>query len=261
MMPGRATTSVSPEIGCSPGVRSVAREDGHRASSGGASVEVKVCGLVRPEDARAALEAGADYLGLVFADSHRRVKPSEARSMVDALPGEWWVGVFAGWTADRILAVAREARLGTVQLHGDEETATADALRAAGLAVWQAVGVSEPPDWSVVRGRLAELDGRVDLVLLDRRMAGRMGGGGAPFAWRSAPGSLSEVLSRSRLGLSGGLSAENVGDALASLPAALVDASSALESSPGVKDPERVRRFVIASRAARGAGPDRGGAE
>ncbi len=220
-------------------------------------IVVKVCGLTRPEDARAAFEAGADYLGLVFADSPRRVAPDAARRLMKAVPEACWVGVFAGWDAGRVLALARAVGLSTLQLHGDEDAATAQELRSAGFAVWQAVGVGEPADWDAVERRLAELDGRVELVLLDRRTAGRMGGGGVPFAWRSAPPSLAGTLSRSRLGLSGGLSADSVREALASLPADMVDASSGLESAPGVKDAERVRCFV---RAARAAAPQRGSA-
>jgi phosphoribosylanthranilate isomerase len=213
-------------------------------------VRVKVCGLTRTEDARAAHEAGADYLGLVFADSRRRLEGGDARRLIEAVPEARWVGVFAGWGRARTLTLARALGLGTVQLHGDEDPAMAQELHSAGLAVWQAVGVGEPADWDVVGKRLVELDGCVELLLLDRRMAGSMGGGGVPFAWRSAPPSLAGTLSRSRLGLSGGLSADNVGAALTCLPAQLVDASSSLESAPGVKDAEHVREFV---RAVRGA--------
>jgi phosphoribosylanthranilate isomerase len=215
------------------------------------SVEVKVCGLTRPEDARAALAAGADYLGLVFAESRRRVDVPAARRLVAAAPGARWVGVFAGEPADAILAAADGAGLRIAQLHGDEGPAVVEELVAAGLEVWQAVGVDEPPDWERVARRLAELDGRVAMVLLDRRAEGRMGGGGLPIAWGAAPSTLSAGLARSRLGLSGGLSARNVGAALACIAADLVDASSALESQPGVKDVASMRRFVEAAHAPR----------
>jgi phosphoribosylanthranilate isomerase len=224
------------------------------------SVEVKVCGLTRPEDARAALAAGADYLGIVFAQSRRRLDAPAARRLVAAAPGARWVGVFAGQPANAVRAAADGIGLRIVQLHGDEDPAVVKELVAAGLEVWQAVGVDDPPDWKRVARRLAELDGRVATVLLDRRADGRMGGGGLPIAWGGAPSALSEGLARSRLGLSGGLSAGNVGDALACIAADLVDASSALESQPGVKDAMRVRRFVEAARAPRLATPAGGSA-
>lgn len=224
------------------------------------SVEVKVCGLTRSEDARAALAAGADYLGLVFAESRRRVDAQAARRLVAAAPGARWVGVFAGEPASAVLAAAHGAGLRIVQLHGDEGPAVVEELVAAGLEVWQAVGVDDLPDWERVARRLAELDGRVATVLLDRRAGARMGGSGLPIAWGAAPSTLSGSLARSRLGLSGGLSAGNVGAALASIAADLVDASSALESLPGVKDLASVRRFVEAAHAPRLAAPAGGSA-
>jgi phosphoribosylanthranilate isomerase len=227
-------------------------EQGHRATLE-KTVHVKVCGLTRAADARAARDAGADYLGLVFAESPRRVDVEAARRLVEAVPEAAWVGVFAGWDVGRTLAAARGLGLGTVQLHGDEDATTARDLRRAGLVVWQAFGVTVPADWEALGRRLVELAARVDLVLLDRRTADGMGGRGAAFDWRSAPPELAGLLPRSRLGLSGGLSPANVAEALACLPAALVDASSSLESAPGVKDPDRMRRFVGAARAA-GAG-------
>jgi phosphoribosylanthranilate isomerase len=211
---------------------------------------VKICGVTRPDDARSAVEAGADYLGVVFAESPRRVDPDGARRLVTAAPGAAWVGVFRGWDRNRVLDTARDVGLRIVQLHGDEEPTVARDLASAGLEVWQAVGVDDPPDWDAVERRMRDLKEVADLILLDRRTARGMGGGGVPFAWRSAPSWLALRLARSRFGISGGLSAANVAAALACLPATLVDASSGLESARGQKDPDRVRGFVRAARDA-----------
>jgi phosphoribosylanthranilate isomerase len=217
----------------------------------GAPPRAKVCGLTRGDDARAVLDAGADYLGLVFAEGPRRVDPARAAEIARAAPAARWVGVFAGSPAADILALAGRVPFRVVQLHGDETPETAGALRAAGLEVWQAVGVDEPPAWDAVAGRLEALAGRADAVLLDRRRDGRSGGGGVPFRWAGVPARVRGLLAATRFVLSGGLTPDNVAAAVRELAPDVVDASTGLERRPGRKDPARVAAFV---RAAHGAG-------
>ena len=217
----------------------------------GAPPRAKVCGLTHAADARAALEAGADYLGLVFAGGPRRVDPGRAAEVARAAPEARWVGVFAGSAPADILGLAERVPFRVVQLHGDEAPAIADALRAAGLEVWQAVGVDEPPAWDAVAERLEALAGRADAVLLDRRRDGRSGGGGIPFRWAGVPARVRGLLAATRFVLSGGLTPDNVAHAVRVLAPDVVDASSGLEGAPGRKDPARVAAFV---RAARGGG-------
>ena len=212
----------------------------------------KVCGLTHPDDVRAARDAGADYLGLVFAPSPRRVDAGRAAELTAGAPDARWVGVFSGSRPAEILAIAGRLPLRIVQLHGDEDLEVADALRAAGVETWQAVGVGEPPAWDALQRRVAVLAPRVDAVLLDRRREGRSGGGGVPFRWTGMPSAVREILAGTRFVLSGGIDAANAAAAIRELAPDVVDSSSRLESSPGRKDPERVAAFL---RSVRGASP------
>jgi phosphoribosylanthranilate isomerase len=217
----------------------------------GRSPLAKVCGLTDPDDARAAHEAGADYLGLVFASSPRRVDAARAAGVAAAAPGARWVGVFAGAAAAEILRLAERVPFAIAQLHDDGDPELADALRARGLEAWQAVGVDEPPAWDALAGRIRTVAARADAVLLDRRRSGRSGGGGVPFRWEGMPPAVRGLLAGTRFVLSGGLTADNVAAAVRELAPDVVDASSGLERAPGRKDPARVAAFV---RAARGDG-------
>jgi phosphoribosylanthranilate isomerase len=211
---------------------------------------IKVCGITAIEDARAALAAGADYLGLIFAESPRRVSVEGAGRIVAAVPEVAWVGVFSGARVEEILETAAAVPLALVQLHGDGDDSAIDPLRSGGLGVWRAIGVPEPADWPAVESRLAELVCRVDALLLDRRAAGREGGGGMPFDWKGLPAGARALLARERFVLSGGLSPENVGTAIERLGPDVVDVNSGVEASPGRKDAQLMRRFVCAARAA-----------
>ena len=226
-----------------------------------ATIRIKVCGITREEDALAGHQAGADYLGLVFAPSPRRVGVERARRIASAAPAATWVGVFAGARAGKILGAAAAVPFRCVQLHGEDDLQALGELRAAGLEVWRAVGVAEPAEWSALEALLAELEGRVDGVLLDHRGHAGTGGTGIPFDWDGMPSPVRELLRGARFGVSGGLCAENVAHAIARLRPDLVDASSRLEDSPGRKDADRVRRFVHAAREAAARMRHRAGGE
>jgi indole-3-glycerol phosphate synthase len=208
-------------------------------------VAVKICGITTVEDGLLAAREGADAIGLVFwPDSRRAVDLATARAIAEALPPFIpRVGVFVNPTATEIERAVDAVGLDVVQLHGEE---TPEFCRGIERRVVKAVRVGAGFD---ARDAL-RFEGVAGGLLLDTRVdeasAGR-GGTGRAFDWALAR----EVREKARyLVLAGGLTPENVGRAVASVRPDAVDVSSGVESSPGRKDPERVRAFVRAVRAA-----------
>lgn len=205
--------------------------------------EIKFCGLTRSEDAAYAGALGAAYLGVVFAGGPRVLTPARARSVLDGcLTEARRVGVFGGARPAEIGRVAREARLDVVQLHGDPTAADVRALRGeCGAELWAVVRITDtlPPD-------IEELFAAADAVLIDARVAGSLGGNGVAVEWDALRRELSERRGERRVVLAGGLAPENVGRALATLRPDVVDVSSGVESSPGIKDHARMRAFAAA---------------
>lgn len=200
---------------------------------------VKVCGITDSTTARVALAAGADFLGLVLAPSPRRMEPVRARALVREVPAAW-VGVFVDPAAGEVEALADELGLAAIQLHGRETPAFCRALgRATGRPVWKAIR------W---RGEPAEMDpwaGMIERVLLDSGA-----GEGRALPWTEIAERLPPERRPAPLFLAGGLDPDNVAAAVAVVAPDGVDASSRLEASTGRKDPERIRAFVAAARAA-----------
>ena len=206
---------------------------------------VKVCGLTNFEDAALALSAGADWLGFVVrGESPRLLEPGRAADIVAALGRGVAVAVMVGTGPDEALARARESGAARLQIHR---------VDAAGwpadfpLPCAFAAGVVE-------RGRVTDaLPPEPHLVLLDTAHATLAGGTGETFPWDGARA----LAERRPVMLAGGLDGENVGEALAAARPFGVDASSRLERAPGLKDHDRVRRFVAAVREfdAEHAGP------
>jgi phosphoribosylanthranilate isomerase len=200
---------------------------------------VKVCGITCPEDAVAAVEAGADAIGLVFwPRSPRVVSLDSARAIAGALPASLVrVGVFVDAPADEIARTVEAVGLDIVQLHGDERP---ELLGALPRRAWKALRVgtgftaSDVAPWSAAAG-----------VLLDTRVPGQPGGTGQPFDWGLAGPVRRQI---GFLMLAGGLDAANVARAIRALRPDGVDVSSGVESSPGRKDPARLRAFVDAAR-------------
>jgi phosphoribosylanthranilate isomerase len=199
---------------------------------------IKVCGITSAEAARAAVEAGADHLGLVLCPSPRRVTPERAAVLVAGVSTSW-VGVFADSSLDELILIARELGLSAVQLHGSETVERCEAVRAAtGLPVWKAIRAE-------VARTEAGYEGTVDALLFD---AGR-GGSGQTLDWR-AIGTRFPCPRRIPMLLAGGLGPDNVAAAIVAARPDGVDASSRLELAAGVKDPVLVRAFVRRARAA-----------
>ena len=202
-------------------------------------VKVKVCGITSPEDARVAAGSGADAIGLVFAESPRRVSAGEARGISAALPqGVAKVGVFMDEKPEEVLRIAREVGLDYAQLHGDETAEEVAAVREGGLKVIKALRVRGAESLEALG------ESGADLLLLDAYSEGMRGGTGKRFDWGLAKG----LKAYANILVSGGLSAENVREVVELFEPYGVDASSSLEDAPGKKNKDRVRRFVSAAK-------------
>lgn len=237
---------------------------------------VKICGVTTADDARLAVEAGADAVGLNFVPgSPRHLGLAAASAVRAAVPkGAVVVGVFAGATWEEIRRVAEAVGLDAIQLHGLLGAGSDDSIpgsapvdppelcrAVAPLPVIRAVRLEAPPPggdplvaaraWIEAASRLghAPVMAIVDATVSRETNAGRLGGTGAVVDW--------EMLARARplpvpTALAGGLTPDNVAAAIAASGAGAVDTASGVESSPGRKDPARVRAFVAGARAALG---------
>ncbi len=199
-------------------------------------VRVKICGLNSEAAFDAAVAAGADWVGFVFfPPSPRFVTPARAAALSARLPGgPPRVGLFVAPTETAIAEVLASVPLDILQVYGAVDLAALGAR--FGRTVWRAVGISAAAD-------LPREMGGADALLLDAKPpqdATRPGGNALPFDWRimrgwAAPGPWL---------LAGGLTVENVAEALRVTGAPAVDVSSGVESAPGVKEPELIRAFV-----------------
>lgn len=203
------------------------------------SVGIKICGLTRPEDARAAASAGADLVGFVFFPASRRCLPPSATEWVRSVMGALKVGVFRDQAPSFVEALRDVGALDMVQLHG-AESPDACARLGGRERVIKAISVDGPVDWG-----LAQEYAAVARILFDT--ASPTGGGtGRPFDWSR----LSDRPDALEFWLAGGLRPDNVGPAVTALRPAGVDVASGVESAVGVKDPARMVAFVAAARAA-----------
>jgi phosphoribosylanthranilate isomerase len=205
---------------------------------------IKFCGMTRAADVRCAIELGAAYVGAIFAGGPRLITADYARRMFDGVEGARRVGVFGEQDTDEIARIAEAARVDVIQLHADPSPAlVAEVKRKTGLETWAAVRVANILDDS----HLSALTSCADAILFDARSEGLMGGTGRTFDWM--------LLADCRRGstpivLAGGLTPLLVGEAIARVRPDVVDVSSGVESAPGVKDPQLMRAFVDAVRAA-----------
>jgi phosphoribosylanthranilate isomerase len=206
---------------------------------------VKICGVNDPAAMHAAAAAGADLVGFVFfPPSPRAVTPEQAAAL--AMPGPGRVGLFVDPTDEQIAAVLAALPLDLIQLHGEETPARCAGVRARfGLPVMKALGIAAASDLDA----LADYAPAVDRFLLDAKAppgAPLPGGNAAPFDWTLTAG---REIPRPWL-LAGGLTPENVAEAIAASGARGVDVSSGVEKARGVKDPARIAAFVAAARGA-----------
>jgi phosphoribosylanthranilate isomerase len=205
---------------------------------------IKFCGMTRAADVRLAVELGAAYVGAIFAGGPRQVSADHARRMFDGADGARHVGVFGDESSDEIARCAEVAELDVIQLHADPTPMFVSEVKSkTGLETWAAMRVANVVDDSY----LEALTSCADAILFDARADGALGGTGRTFDWLLLPNRRSEA---SRIVLAGGLTPGLVGEAIARVRPDIVDVSSGVESAPGVKDPELMRAFVEAVRAA-----------
>ena len=208
-------------------------------------VKVKICGITNLADARAAIDAGADMLGVNFyRPSPRYIRPDTARELVNDLKSLGSsveiVGVFVNETIESVLDVASVTGIDAVQLHGDESPSFCEEINTRdGLRVIKALRVSD--EFMPEHGQRYPVHG----IMLDAFHSSLRGGTGQTIDFAVALETRKLV---PRLFLSGGLSPENVADAIHEVAPYAVDACSLLESAPGKKDAARMRAFVAAVR-------------
>jgi phosphoribosylanthranilate isomerase len=198
-------------------------------------VRVKICGVTNERDARAACELGAYALGFNFYEkSPRAVAPAEAWKIRQSLPqAVQAVGVFVNWQPTAVIAVAKSLRLNAVQLHGDESSDDVDVC-AKSVGVIKAFRVS--PDLSLVNmGKFRA----ASEFLLDAAVPGQYGGTGHTANWDFAR----RAVTAHRIILAGGLTPENVAEAIRFVRPIAVDVASGVESRPGKKDHAKMREF------------------
>ncbi len=208
---------------------------------------IKLCGLTTPETLDAAIAARADHFGLMFyANSPRYASLEVARALGQRAAGRIGrVGVFVDADDAQIAAAAAAAGLDTLQLHGQESPERVAQLRQRhGLPVWKVLSVATAEDVARARAYV----GTADLVLFDAKTpkGALQGGMGLKFDWSL----LSAWKAACPWGLAGGLSPDNVAEAVRLTGAPLVDTSSGIESAPGIKDPAKIAAFCAAARSA-----------
>ncbi len=215
---------------------------------------IKICGITTVEDARMVAAAGADAIGLnFFPGSPRFVTPRDAAQIAGALPpGVLKVGVFVNSPAEHVWQVALSLQLDAVQLHGDESpeflASWPDPKMPACVKAFR-LGSEGLDPLAEYLERSRQLECVPDMVLVDAAQGGQYGGTGRTADWSQAA-RYPLAPWHPPLVLAGGLTAENIAEAIQAVRPYAVDTASGVESSPGRKDPELVVRFVAAARAA-----------
>ena len=212
-------------------------------------IKTKICGIRTPEALDAAIAGGADYIGLVFfAKSPRNISVADAARLAKAARGKAAIVALVVDADDAQLAeIAQHVRPDFLQLHGHESVARVDSIkRRAGASIIKAIAVETAAD----AARSQDFAGVADMILFDAKPpkdAILPGGNGVAFDWRA----LDSVRGKLDFMLSGGLTPDNVTEAIRATGARAVDVSSGVESAPGVKDAELIRRFLHAVKTAK----------
>lgn len=201
---------------------------------------IKICGVTSSADAAAAVEAGADAIGVIFAESPRRVTPALASEALAAVPPlVARVGVFVDATSAQVAEAVREAGLTAVQFSGTESP---EECAEAPVPVIKVFHVNAEFTWAGVE----PYRGSIAAALLDTASGAARGGTGVPFEWATIPSPPDWL----PLLVAGGLDASNVAEAIFALRPFAVDVCSGVESVPGVKDVAKLAAFAAAVRSA-----------
>lgn len=196
-------------------------------------MRVKICGITHSEDAQASVDLGADALGFVFAKSPRQVTKEQAREIIKDLPPFITpVGVFVDEQVDKIKEICNFCNIGTVQLHGSEDPSYVN-----GLMEYKIIKAFRIKDEGDLRPLAIY---KAHAFLLDSYVKDAVGGTGVAFRWELAR----QAYKYGTIILSGGLTPENVKEAIHIVKPYAVDVSSGVESSPGKKDKQLIKRFI-----------------
>lgn len=204
---------------------------------------VKICGNTNPEDAKLAKELGADFIGLIFTESKRKVSIEQAREIMDHIsPFEQVVGVFGNQSKETVETVARELGLKWLQFHGDETSRYCQYFTDLGYDVIKTFRIKD----ELSLKRIDEYN--VSAFLFDTYSKDRLGGSGASFDWSIIE---DKPFVHEKLFLAGGLTVKNLKSAIERVNPYAVDVASGVEKSPGVKDPELLRQFIAIAKKKR----------
>lgn len=215
------------------------------------SLWVKICGTTSLEDARLAVESGADAVGFVFAPSARQVHAAQVAAITAALPQSIEkIGVFVSPDAGEIAAAVRASGLTGVQVHAGGGAALTAALRTEFGPALRILRVVHFGAEAAAEAVQVAADPSIDGILVDSRVGAQLGGTGVAYDWTSAARTIFAPERGVRLVAAGGLSPENVAEAIATLRPWGVDVVSGVEAAPGRKDAAKVRAFVSRARAA-----------
>jgi len=206
---------------------------------------IKICGITTVEDAKLSHAEGADYIGLIFTDSSRRVTKAEARQIREAVPSAMLIGVFQDASLNEVVSTGRTCGLNMIQLHGNETPEYCDALLSKlSLPVIKAFTMNQLPTADVLRQYtrtsyfMLDIDKNYNLV---SKLNGHR-----DHLWSAAA-----TLRRKgyRIFLAGGLNPENVREAVKRVNPFGIDVASGIEKSPGVKDAQALSRFIAEARS------------
>ncbi len=215
------------------------------------SLWIKICANTSLADAMIAAEAGTDAVGFVFAPSPRRVTAEQAAAIVAGLPAKIdKIGVFVDATVDEIAATVEAARLTGVQLHWETPIQLRPKLRARFGKRLRIIDVVHFQEVTQGGAPVLAFNTDADALLVDSRTAAAVGGTGQTYDWEMARQTIFQTSGQTKLIAAGGLTPENVVEAIALLHPWGVDVVSGVEVAPGRKDATKVRAFIANARAA-----------
>lgn len=199
--------------------------------------KVKICGITNLEDARFASGALADYLGFIFyPESPRYIEPAKAGAINNWIEGPLKVGVFVNQPLDDVNRIVKETGIDIVQLHGNESPEYCSLIE---YPIIKALHISEKTSISDLRKKISEYSSDVDYLLFDTKISGQWGGTGKVFDWNL----LESISNEIPFFLSGGLNAGNIKKSIEVVHPNVVDLSSGIEESPGLKDFDKIEEF------------------
>lgn len=198
--------------------------------------QVKICGNTNPEDVKLALRFGADYLGLIFAESKRKIDLQRAKEIMAAAPDfGGFVGVFLNQSKEEVQGVLEATGLRFVQFHGDETARYCSWFMEQGYQVIKTFHIKDEMSLK----RIDEYD--VFAFLMDTYTTSKKGGSGQTFDWNLLA---DKPFLHDRLFLAGGLNVENLQSAIDAVHPFAVDVASGVEKEPGRKDPDLLKQFI-----------------